>query len=153
MAFCGNCGTQYQDGMRFCPRCGAAAASQPMPPPPIYAPPPQQAPYGYPPPAYPPPPQPMPYGGMYAQPRYGAKSKTVAVLLALFFNAWTWAYTFKRDKGKFFLTLIVGAILTIAFYATQSYTVVLAIYAFSGIIWLWAFFGALFRSSQWYAYY
>jgi hypothetical protein len=142
MAFCGNCGTQYQDGMRFCPRCGAAAVAQTVPPP-VYAPPPQ---YGY-----ATPPQPMPY--MQAQPRYGSKSKTLAVLLAFFLGAWTWAYTFKRDKGKFFLTIVAGAILTIAFYATGSDSVLVAIYLFSGIIWLWAFFGALFRGSQWYAYY
>ena len=55
MAFCGSCGTQVQDGIRFCPTCGndLAAASvapaaappqeqqyQPAPPPPVQAPPP-----------------------------------------------------------------------------------------------------------------
>ncbi len=35
MAFCGNCGTQVQDGNRFCPTCGqpmAAAPEQPQQP-------------------------------------------------------------------------------------------------------------------------
>ncbi len=117
MAFCSNCGTQYQDGTRFCPRCGAAAGAQPMAPP-VYAPPPQQAPYGgYAPPPqapypnYAPPPQPMPYNNMIqAQQRYGGKSKTRALILAIFFSFWGWLYTFKKDGIKFFLSLVVAAI-------------------------------------------
>jgi hypothetical protein len=146
MPFCANCGTQYQDGVRFCPRCGAPAINQPAPPPPpVYAPPPQQPPYGY------PQQQPM-YGGMQYQ-YSGGKSKTAAVLLAFFLSAWTWLYTFKRDKGKFIATFLIGLVLSIAFVATQSYAVVVVIYIFYGIIWLWAFFGALFRSSDWYRMY
>lgn len=29
MAFCGNCGTQAQDGVKFCPSCGAAVGEAP----------------------------------------------------------------------------------------------------------------------------
>ena len=29
MAFCGKCGTKYEDGAKFCPACGAPAASVP----------------------------------------------------------------------------------------------------------------------------
>lgn len=150
MAFCGNCGTQYQDGARFCPKCGAPATPMATPPP-MYAPPPQ-APYGY------PPPQPM-YGGMAPQYR-GGKSKTAAVLIAFFFSAWTWAYTWKRDKGKFIMTLILGAVLGVFYViaaASQSEGLglisIVAMYGFSGIVWLWAFFGALFRGSDWYRMY
>lgn len=32
MAFCGNCGTKMEDGVKFCPGCGAAVAA-PAPPP------------------------------------------------------------------------------------------------------------------------
>ena len=51
MAFCGSCGTQIQDGGRFCPTCGrevaapaaaAAPVQQPVQPEPIYQPPVQQ---------------------------------------------------------------------------------------------------------------
>ena len=28
MAFCGQCGTQYEDGVKFCPSCGAPSAGQ-----------------------------------------------------------------------------------------------------------------------------
>ncbi len=27
MVYCGNCGTKYEDGMRFCPSCGTPAAN------------------------------------------------------------------------------------------------------------------------------
>jgi hypothetical protein len=42
MAFCSNCGTQYNEGARFCPNCDAAVAAQQINP--GYAPPPQTAP-------------------------------------------------------------------------------------------------------------
>ncbi|MDR0906741.1 MAG: zinc-ribbon domain-containing protein [Oscillospiraceae bacterium] len=29
MAFCGNCGTQVQDGVKFCPKCGAEIGAAP----------------------------------------------------------------------------------------------------------------------------
>ncbi|MDD3192553.1 MAG: zinc ribbon domain-containing protein [Oscillospiraceae bacterium] len=31
MAFCGNCGTQYEDGVKFCPSCGAPATGAAAP--------------------------------------------------------------------------------------------------------------------------
>lgn len=30
MAFCGKCGTKYEDGAKFCPACGAAASAAPQ---------------------------------------------------------------------------------------------------------------------------
>ncbi len=33
MAFCGNCGTQMENGVKFCPGCGAAADGAPTPTP------------------------------------------------------------------------------------------------------------------------
>ena len=29
MAFCGQCGTKYEDGVKFCPSCGAASSGAP----------------------------------------------------------------------------------------------------------------------------
>jgi hypothetical protein len=146
MAFCSNCGTQFQDGARFCPKCGVPAA-QPVAPP-VYAPPPQQVPY-YPPPGYAP--QPMPYG--MAQPRYGGKSKTAAVLLGFFLGPWTWVYTFKRDGAKFWISFVVGILWSVAFAFTQSYGILILGYILSFGVWASAFFGALIRSGQWYAMY
>ena len=156
MAFCSNCGTQYADGGRFCPKCGAPAAAQPMAPP-VYAPPPQPPPYGaYAPPPqapypnYAPPPQPM-YANMQAQPRYGGKSKSTAVILAILFSFFTWLYTFKRDGMKFWACLIL--------YGISLVTIVSGIYLYDiqllifPAIWLWAVIMALARSGNWYAQY
>lgn len=72
MAFCGNCGAQVQDGVKFCPGCGQAMAAAPAPQA-AYAPPPQQA--APPQAAYAPPaqagytpPQPSPQAAPYAPP-------------------------------------------------------------------------------------
>ena len=35
------------------------------------------------------------------------KSKTVAILLAVFLAQWTWLYTYKRDSGLFWVNLLV----------------------------------------------
>ncbi len=40
MAFCGKCGTKFEDGAKFCPACGAPASGQPQQPAaPAYTPP------------------------------------------------------------------------------------------------------------------
>ena len=40
MAFCGKCGTKFEDGAKFCPACGAPAAAAPQQPEePAYTPP------------------------------------------------------------------------------------------------------------------
>lgn len=40
---------------------------------------------------------------------FGGKSKSVALILAIFLGPWTWVYTYARDKTKFWLSF-VGAI-------------------------------------------
>ena len=35
----------------------------------------------------------------------GTKSKTTAILLAVFFSYWSWLYTFQKNKAKFFIGL------------------------------------------------
>ena len=143
MAFYSNCGTQYNDGARFCPRCRAAAVAQPMAPP-AYTPPP--SPYG----GYVPPPQPMPYPGMQAQPRYGGKSKTTAIILAFFFGPLSWLYTFKKDWSKFLVALARGVISFMVEINTANFTIG---YILGPAVWLWAFISALTRGSDWYAQY
>lgn len=41
---------------------------------------------------------------------YKPKSKTAAVLLAVFLTYWTWAYTYKRDAWKFWLGLALNCL-------------------------------------------
>jgi len=38
------------------------------------------------------------------------KSKSTAVLLAVFLSFWTWCYTYKRDAWKFWLNLVLGVL-------------------------------------------
>ena len=157
MAFCSNCGTQYQDGTHFCPKCGTAAVSQAMAPP-VYTTPPQPAPYGgYAPPPqapypnYTPPPQPVPYNNMQAQQRYGSKSKSTAVILAIFLSFFTWLYTIKRDGAKFWIGLILYLLCVITLvggvWLGEIQLIILP------AIWLWAVISTLMRNSEWYAQY
>ena len=73
MAFCANCGTQAQDGVKFCPSCGnnmEAPPAQTPPPAGGYTPPPAGA--------YPPPP------GGYAPQSEAQQHKTMGILSYLF---------------------------------------------------------------------
>ena len=36
------------------------------------------------------------------------RSKSVAVILAVFLSFWTWAYTYKYDSWKFWLNLVLS---------------------------------------------
>jgi hypothetical protein len=169
MAFCSNCGTQYNEGARFCSGCSTPIAAQPMnpgytaPPQPApyggYAPPPQQAPYpGYAPPPqqviypnYAPPPQPVPYDSMQSRQRYGRKSKTVAIILAVLFSYWTWLYTFKRDRVKFFAALVLSLAAFAGYYVVSRLSYVS--FGISIILWIWPLIDTLKKSSEWYAGY
>jgi hypothetical protein len=51
------------------------------------------------------------------------KSKTTAVLLAVFLGFWTWCYTYKRDAWKFWVNLGL-TVVSLGFYAV--------------IAWIWA---------------
>lgn len=76
------------------------------------------------------------------------KSKTTAVLLAVFLGQWTWLYTYKKDAWKFWTGLgvyLVGQILILAFYG-------------AGIpltfgVWLWAVIDVSVKSSYFYDQY
>jgi hypothetical protein len=89
--FCQSCGTQLAAGAAFCANCGSPAGSIPAPaaPPVASAAPPQY--------------QPQAYG-----PR--GKSKTTAVVLAVFLGFWSWLYTFQVNKVKFFIGLGAGVV-------------------------------------------
>ena len=136
--FCESCGAQIKSGATFCSRCGQAAPldyTSAMAPPPSTSP--EAAPQSsYPPPSPVPAaaamPLPMPSisqfchacgNGLIATaavcPRCGtpvrtsmesAKSKTTAVLLAVFLSFWTWLYRYKRNAWKFWVGLAVGLI-------------------------------------------
>ena len=75
-----------------------------------------------------------------------AKSKTVALVLAVLFAFWTWLYTYKVDAGKFWAGLaltVAGILLTIGY---VGFPILLA-------VWLWAVFDTAWRSGSWFRAY
>jgi predicted nucleic acid-binding Zn ribbon protein len=68
----------------------------------------------------------------------GRKSKTTAVLLAVFLGFWAWLYTYKKDGRKFWLNLGL-TVVTIGFYGI--------------IAWIWAIVDTARRPQEWYESY
>jgi uncharacterized membrane protein len=157
MAFCGNCGTQVQDGVKFCPGCGQAI--------PAAAPPAQQAPQqpaqpqanyarqaapvqqqGYQPPVIPGAPQ-------QADIQDAQNNKTMSILAYILFfiplltgahktSAFAKYHTnqgtvlFLFSLGISIIFGILSATITAIFTATYAWGALLAIASIFGIIWL-----------------
>ena len=66
------------------------------------------------------------------------KSKTTAVLLAVFLGFWTWLYTYKVDSWKFWMNLVLSLI-------------TLGIWGL--IAWVWAIIESAVRSGEWFESY
>lgn len=74
------------------------------------------------------------------------KSKGIAILLAVFLSFWTWVYTYRVNKTKFWVGLglsIVGGILT----------VILVGFVILFGVWLWALIDAITTPDQKYLTY
>lgn len=75
------------------------------------------------------------------------RSKTIALVLAVFLGFWTWLYTYHANAGKFW----IGLFLTMAGLS-------LLIVGFIGVpillaIWLWAVIDTVSTESSWYEQY
>ena len=83
------------------------------------------------------------------------KSKTAAVLLAVFLSFWTWLYTYKKDAWKFWVGLVatlgIGA-LVVFLYIPSPYDFVLSLVFNSGI-WIWSIVDAVSKKDEWYRSY
>ncbi len=79
----------------------------------------------------------MPTGvPVYWQRAIVRKSKTTAVLLAVFLGFWTWVYTYTQvDSWKFWLNLVLS-VLTLGIWGI--------------VAWIWAIIDASVRPSAWY---
>lgn len=64
------------------------------------------------------------------------KSKTTAILLAVFLTFWTWVYTYKTDAWKFWMNLALS-VLTLGIWGIL-------------VSWPWAIIDAARRSNDWY---
>lgn len=103
-AFCGHCGNRLGSAGPTAP--GYVAPAPPSYPPAGQLPPPQWN-AG---PSYPPSPGTTGGWAVPAQPMYVAvmgKSKSTAVLLAVFLSFWTWLYTYRVDAAKFWVGLVL----------------------------------------------
>jgi hypothetical protein len=115
--------------------------------------------------------------GNTASPSFGAqsfpaslslapKSKTIAVLLAVFLSYWTWLYTFKRDGKKFTGSLALSLLVPLLWvscvvanycygafgWSTYRLFEILAILGLFGF-WIWAIILSSVRSKSWYSSY
>lgn len=104
-----------------------------------------------------------------ARPKRRGKSKTAAILLAGLFGFWTWLYTYKRDRAKFWVGLSVTLIGSIAEVASapagrspfdftrggaQPDNPWLWIGAIASLaIWTWAVVDAVAKNQHWYETY
>lgn len=115
------------------------------------------------------------YGGQQAGFGYGAgpfvpkRSKTVAVVLAVFLSFWTWAYTWREDKVKFWIGLGVETVLLVLGIATATarriasaqlgvthprHGPILGLFFLVAFgIWIWAIVDQARKSPEWYAAY
>lgn len=85
------------------------------------------------------------------QPSYVAsrspKSRTTAIVLAVFFSGWTWLYTYRADKNKFWLSLGVTFLFSIMNFALPGIS-------FLGIgFWIWALVDTIQKDESWYRSY
>ncbi len=168
-AFCPSCGTARGPSASFCISCGRAprtglpttpfpSSSTPVPrrPPPTS---PRQAMAN---------PAPQAYGMRYCRtcgnavvhtavicPRCGSsvtgsrpRTKTTAVLLAIFLSFWTWLYTFKADSTKFWIGLGVG----IGAVVLSPFLLGIPLLAPLGI-WIWAIVDTASKRETWYQVY
>jgi RNA polymerase subunit RPABC4/transcription elongation factor Spt4 len=102
----------------------------------------------------------------------GGKSKTTAVVMAIFLSAWTWVYTWKANKNKFWIAVCLWVVQIIIFFVgaseasaklvcnpqggactfkTGSVGIILFAYLISLGIWIWAIVDASTKSQAFYA--
>ena len=109
---CPNCGARPSTGIGFCQNCGVAVT--PMTEICVKC------------------------GARTAPSSVGGKSKTTAVLLAVFLSYWTWLYTYKKNAWKFWLNL--GLVILSA--------------GFWGIVaWIWAIIDNATKPAEWFESY
>ncbi|MGH8980359.1 MAG: hypothetical protein ACRDWE_04975 [Acidimicrobiales bacterium] len=68
------------------------------------------------------------------------------MLLAVFLSFWTWVYTYKRDRKKFWVGLLVGTAGLLV-----HITLLGAIVPFA--VWVWAIADTVSKPKKWYGSY
>lgn len=75
-----------------------------------------------------------------------ARSKTVAVLLAVFLWFWTWLYTYQADAKKFWWGLGLAVVGTVLSFFLVGLLVLLG-------VWVWAIVDTVNKPESWYQMY
>ncbi len=91
-------------------------------------------------------------GVRVGRPAAGAKSKTTAILLAVFFGFFTWLYTYREDSGKFWISLSVSVVNFILGIVTLGIWFIVSFVVGLGI-WIWAIVDTAGKNDDWYATY
>jgi hypothetical protein len=102
----------------------------------------------------------------------GGKSKTTAILLAVFLSAWTWVYTSKANSKKFLIALVLWVVEVIIFIIGAQHfsstfacgqmtsqcsvhpgsaSFILVSYLIAFAIWIWAIIDASTESQEFYS--
>ena len=91
-------------------------------------------------------------GVRVGRPAAGAKSKTTAILLAVFLGFFTWLYTYREDSGKFWISVSVSVVNFILGIVTLGIWFIVSFFVGLGI-WIWAIVDAVGKNDEWYATY
>lgn len=90
------------------------------------------------------------------------KTKTAAVLLAVFLSYWTWLYTLQRDKVKFIVGVVLSVFVLFVRFGVDMYEhtplralwYLLPLFGLANIgLWIWSIIEASVRSRDWYESY
>ncbi len=82
----------------------------------------------------------------------GAKSKTTSLLLAIFFSAWTWLYTYREDGAKFWIAMTISIVNWVLVVLTLGIWLIIGVFVWLGL-WVWAIADTASKSDDWYASY
>lgn len=79
-----------------------------------------------------------------------SKRKRTAVLLAVFLGLWSWLYTYRKDKHKFWISLIIPLSIVICISAfprsPAAWALAVLLFAWFPVTWLWSIITAGARS-------
>lgn len=132
--FCSKCGNQLVAGSSFCGACGAPTMVAPAPAPTNVVQP----------PVAPAPGINNAYNTVFVP---AGKSRTTAIVLAIFLGNWAWLYTYRADKSKFWISMGIG--LALFFSNVVAPGISLLGIAFN----IWAIVDAVSKKPEWYAAY
>ena len=91
-------------------------------------------------------------GVRVGRPAAGAKSKTAAILLAVFLGFWTWLYTYREDSAKFWIGLSISIVNSILIFVTLGIWLIVGFFIAIGI-WIWPIVDTATKNDEWYATY